>query len=288
MAERRQRPQDAGVADQDVELLPALVDGGAEGVDLFEPLQVQGEQGGTAAQALDLVVELLQRTGGAPDQDQVRTFPGVGQRHRPANAAGGSGDEGETAGETFLLFHGPTVSPASCGPQERSCQETPAILSVLLRRFGLGFVHQVLGDLQSILVGLLRGFLGLVDVGLGGLGGPFGRLLGLLDGLLGGLQRLLGIGPGLLARVLCRLKQLLGADGGQLLGALDEPLKQRDSVGSSSPALIAPMVRIRSSWSFLACSPCTRSGLPVNSTTGVQAVTSLRSATPTRLWSSVS
>ena len=32
--ERRQRPEDAGIADEDVELAPALVDGGAQRVDL--------------------------------------------------------------------------------------------------------------------------------------------------------------------------------------------------------------------------------------------------------------
>ena len=47
----------------------------------------------------DFVVDLLERAGGAADQDQVRAFPGVGERHGPADAARGPGDEGETAGE---------------------------------------------------------------------------------------------------------------------------------------------------------------------------------------------
>ena len=101
MAQRRQRPQDAGVADQDVELPPALVDGGPKRVDLVAVLEVEGEQRGVAAEVADLVVQLLQRAGGAPDQDQMRALLGVGQRHRPADAARGSGDEGEAAGEAW-------------------------------------------------------------------------------------------------------------------------------------------------------------------------------------------
>ena len=54
--------------------VPALVDGGSQRVDLVVVLEVEGEQGGLAAQRPDLVVDLLQRTGGAPDQDQVRAL----------------------------------------------------------------------------------------------------------------------------------------------------------------------------------------------------------------------
>ena len=46
-----------------------------------------------AAAAADLVVDLLERAGGAAYQDQVRAFPGVGERHGPADAARGPGDE---------------------------------------------------------------------------------------------------------------------------------------------------------------------------------------------------
>src|SRR5262245_49481188 len=99
MSERRQRPKDAGVADEHVELAPTLVDGGAQGVDLVVRLEVEGEQRGAAAAGPDLVVDLLQCAGGAADEDQVCAFLGVGQRHGAADATGGSRDERETAGE---------------------------------------------------------------------------------------------------------------------------------------------------------------------------------------------
>jgi hypothetical protein len=101
VAQWRERPEDAGVADQDVELLPALIDRGPERVDLVEPFEVQGEERGAAASPADLVVQLLQRAGGAPDQDQVRTLLCVGESDSPADAARGPGDEGETSGETL-------------------------------------------------------------------------------------------------------------------------------------------------------------------------------------------
>ena len=78
-------------------------------------LEIEGEQRGAAADRADLVVDLLQRAGGAADQDQVRAFPGVGQRHGPADAAGGSGDEGEAAGEALWGVHGPRLAwPMQC------------------------------------------------------------------------------------------------------------------------------------------------------------------------------
>ena len=57
---------------------------------------------------------------GAPDQDQVRALAGEGAGDRAADAAGGAGDQRKTAGETFLLFHGLTVSLARCMLQGRS------------------------------------------------------------------------------------------------------------------------------------------------------------------------
>ena len=58
----------------------------------------------------DLVVDLLQRAGGAADQDQVRAFPGVGQGDGAADAARGPGDEGETVGKALGGVHACLVS----------------------------------------------------------------------------------------------------------------------------------------------------------------------------------
>jgi hypothetical protein len=94
MSQRRQRPEDAGVADEHVELAPALVDGGAQGIDLVVGLEVEREQRGAAATGPYLVVDLLERAGGAADQDQMCAFLGVGQRHGSPHAAGGPRDQG--------------------------------------------------------------------------------------------------------------------------------------------------------------------------------------------------
>src|ERR1035437_8722579 len=50
--------------------------------------------------------DLLQRTGGPADQDQVRTFPGISQGDGPADAARGPGDESETVGKALVRVHG--------------------------------------------------------------------------------------------------------------------------------------------------------------------------------------
>src|SRR5438094_5358495 len=85
--------------------------------------------------------------------------------------------------------------------------------SVLLRRIRLGLVHQLLGDPESVIVGLLGRLLALVVVGLGRLACPFGRLLGLLGRLLRRVHRLLGLGLRLLARLLGSLQDLLSTAG---------------------------------------------------------------------------
>ena len=135
-------------------------------------------------QRLDLVVDLLERAGGAADQDQVRAFPGVGAGHRPADAARGPGDEGETAGKALVACSMATRLAPACRPGKgqtrrvdtmarrgavsiQACSH-PAGLTPPQRQFffgalGLGFVHQLLGRLQGVVVGLLRRFLALVD-----------------------------------------------------------------------------------------------------------------------------
>src|SRR5439155_14384920 len=97
--------EDAGVADEDIELAPALVDGRPQRVDLVMHFEVQGEQRGAAAAGPDLIVDLLEGAGSAADQDQMRAFPGVRQRHSPADATRGSGDEGKPAGKAWRVFH---------------------------------------------------------------------------------------------------------------------------------------------------------------------------------------
>jgi len=98
VADRADAAQDGGGMHQDVQPPEPLVDGQPQ---LVEPValgDVHRDEGGALAGAgLDLVVELFQAAGRAGDGDDVR--PGVGERERggAADAAAGSGDEGDPA-----------------------------------------------------------------------------------------------------------------------------------------------------------------------------------------------
>src|SRR5262247_57475 len=88
MAERGQRAKNAGIADHHVEPVDALV-----------VLEVEGYEGGRAAQRLDRVVELLETADRARERDDMGA--GLRQRERGgvADAARGAGDERDTVGE---------------------------------------------------------------------------------------------------------------------------------------------------------------------------------------------
>src|SRR5262245_30637962 len=120
MAKRRERPQDTGVPNQDVELIPALIDGGAQRVDFVVRLKVEGEQRGAAADGPDFVVDLLEGAGSPADQDEMGALLCVGQSHRPADAAGGSRDEGKTVSKAPGVVHGVSVDVAAAAPPRGS------------------------------------------------------------------------------------------------------------------------------------------------------------------------
>ena len=216
MAQRGQRSQYSRIADHDVELLPALVDGRPKRIDLVMVLQIKGEQRCIAAEGADLVIDLFQRARGAADQDQMRALFGVGQGNRPADAAGGSGNEGKAAGEAWCWAHGRTASPrrAALASRIEAVARGLGCSVLFLRRVGLCLVDQVFADANGLVVGLLRGFLGLFDIRLGGFSRPFRRLLGLVADLLGFLHGLVGVGFGLLTRLIGQFERALGADGG--------------------------------------------------------------------------
>ena len=95
MTERRQRTQNAGIANQNVELAPALEDRRAQPVDGVEIGQIERNERGFAADLADLVIDFLQAAHSAGDQDRVRAFSGKGQCDRAANATGGACDHRE-------------------------------------------------------------------------------------------------------------------------------------------------------------------------------------------------
>ena len=105
VVQRRQRTEDAGVADEDVELAPALEQRRPELIDLVALAEIELQQRRLAAARADLVVELLERADGARGDDDVGAVLGEGERDGPADAARGAGDEREPVFERFLVFH---------------------------------------------------------------------------------------------------------------------------------------------------------------------------------------
>ena len=100
MGQRCDPPQHARVADEDVELAPPLVDRGAEAVDAWTVGQVKRHQRRGAVFRLDAVVQRLEGVDLAADGDDVTATAGQIEGDRLADAAGGTGDDGDPAVET--------------------------------------------------------------------------------------------------------------------------------------------------------------------------------------------
>ena len=98
VAERRHRPEGAGVADENVELAPALVRiARAEPVERIEILDVARHQGRLAAVRADCIVEIFERALGAGQRDDVGAGPGELKGDGAADAARGARHEGDAA-----------------------------------------------------------------------------------------------------------------------------------------------------------------------------------------------
>ena len=93
MRNRRQRPEDSGVADQNVELAPAPVNRGAESVEGLEILDVARNQRRLAAQLADGVVQFFERALGAGKRDDMGAALRQFERDGATNAARGAGDK---------------------------------------------------------------------------------------------------------------------------------------------------------------------------------------------------
>ena len=102
MAERRERAEHAGIADQDVELAVALVERGAEPVDAVVVLQVERHERRRAAGGAGS----RRRAPRAPPTVRASATtcaPALGERERggAADAARGAGDQRDAVGEGF-------------------------------------------------------------------------------------------------------------------------------------------------------------------------------------------
>ena len=110
MAERRKDAELGGVADEDVEPAPAVVDRRGELVDLDEVAQIDRDQRGAAARGADFVVDFFEAADGARRQHDMRPLFGKAHRDRGTDAARGAGDECHLAGEA-ARHHAPSDRP---------------------------------------------------------------------------------------------------------------------------------------------------------------------------------
>ena len=123
MGQRRDLAEKAGIAEQDVELAPALVDRGAEPVEGVVILEVERHERRGRAGGADLVVELLERALRAGERDHMRAGAREGERRGAADAARGAGHHREAVRER--LVHGAEPSgyveaSTRCHPGARS------------------------------------------------------------------------------------------------------------------------------------------------------------------------
>ena len=107
---RRQRSEHRGVEHEHVELLPPLGDRARELADALAFGEVERRDRRAAAGVVDPLLDLLERRGGAGDEDHVRAGRGKRFRGRRANAAAGAGDQRELAGKGFESVMAPPVA----------------------------------------------------------------------------------------------------------------------------------------------------------------------------------
>src|SRR5262249_15374694 len=107
MAERRGGTGDAGIADEDIDLAMALMQGRAKPCEAVAVGHAQRHQRRRAAVLPDLIVELFKPALCARDRDDVRAGLRQCARSGIADAARGAGDDSNARGEIrgHQLFH---------------------------------------------------------------------------------------------------------------------------------------------------------------------------------------
>ena len=94
MGKRRELAEDAGIADQNIELLPAFENGSTQAVDCRKVLDVGGHERGRTTQGLYLIIKLFEAALGAGKGDDVSALLCQGQGDGAAKSARGPGDNG--------------------------------------------------------------------------------------------------------------------------------------------------------------------------------------------------
>ncbi len=93
LVQRRHAAEDAGIAHHDVDTAETLIQRRGQAVDQLGLFQIQRHQRGAAALCLDLVVQFLQRAGGAGHADHMGTLGGIAFGDGGTDAAAGAGDQ---------------------------------------------------------------------------------------------------------------------------------------------------------------------------------------------------
>src|SRR5215510_13986116 len=106
MAQRREWAQHPGIADENVELAPALKNGGTQGVDPIVLIEVEGQERGRAPELADLVVDLLECASCAPHENEMCALARVSERNGAADTPCRSGDQGQSIGKARRVLHG--------------------------------------------------------------------------------------------------------------------------------------------------------------------------------------
>src|SRR3984893_14306354 len=99
MSERRRRPGDAGIDDENIELAVALMQRRAETSDAIKIGEIERHQGRSSAVFPDLVVELFEAALRTCHRNHMRTQLCECARGGIADAARGAGDESDTGGK---------------------------------------------------------------------------------------------------------------------------------------------------------------------------------------------
>ena len=113
MRHRSDDPELAGIADQPVEVTPAIKDHASQPVDAVTLAQIERHKRAGPARLLDRVVEVFESADGAGDGDHMRAAARCLERCLIANAAARPGDEDDLAGE---VSHGVSSPRASARP----------------------------------------------------------------------------------------------------------------------------------------------------------------------------
>src|SRR5262249_17648230 len=112
--QRRQRAEDGGAADEDIESAEALIEGWGESIDRPPVGEIERDQARGAAGGSDVVIDTPEIGHATGQKQRVRAFTGVGKCDRPAEPTRGTGNERNAILETLALDQPTSARKESC------------------------------------------------------------------------------------------------------------------------------------------------------------------------------